>query len=136
MCLLFYIPCQKRRKYFLRLATLILGMTVPSSSQPQEETGAAGKFVSSKLSFQEKKCEQIAEKKKKYKTISLLRIKQKNPNQPANQKTKQNKETNKKPKKPNSQPTSQPTSQLKKSHKKRHCKEISPQRILASCNYN
>lgn len=65
MCLLFYIPCQKRRKYFLRLATLILGMTVPSSSQPQEETGAAGKFVSSKLSFQEKKCEQIAEKKKK-----------------------------------------------------------------------
>lgn len=38
-------------------------MSVPSSSQPQEETVAAEEFISSKFSFQKKKCEWIAGKK-------------------------------------------------------------------------
>lgn len=90
-------------------------------------------IVSNKLSFQEKKCEWIAAKKKMYKTISLLRIEQKNPNRPTKTQSKTNQKTTQKI----NQPTNQPASKsIKKSHKKGHCKEISPQGILASCNYN
>lgn len=134
MCLLFYIPCQKKRKYFLRLATLILGMTVPSSSQPQEETGAAGELYLINYLFRKRNVNGLLQKKKKkYKTISLLRIEQKNPNQPTKTQSKPNQKTTQKINQPTNQPANKST---KKSHKKGHCKEISPQGILASCNYN